>query len=63
MKRGVGLVRPIQRVVQLAVSLSSVWLSPAGTPSGHQAPELGVWLLQAARRLWKSLTVVHVPGG
>lgn len=43
-ERGAGLVRPVRRPVQLAVSLSRVWPSPAGTPSGHQAPRPGVWL-------------------
>lgn len=52
-----------ERLMQLAVSLSSVWPSPAGTPGGHQAPRLGLWLLQAARCLWKPLTVAPVPGG
>lgn len=62
-KEGSGVGWPCPAPVQLSVSLSSVWPSPAGTPSHHQAPRLGAWLLRTARCLWKSLTVAPVPGG
>lgn len=58
-KEGSRVGLPCPRPVQLAVSLSSVWPSPTGTLSHHQAPRL----LAAPGCPWESLAVAAVPLG